>query len=408
MVGIASARPGLLLRRPVAQTVEIARNASRRRLRSVLTIAGIAVGVLALTTLGSMAELANTQLAGGERFLSDHVLVQVANQAGGSRISPEQVARIRSVSGVGAAYATLTMPADAVPPALGSTESIVAFDDGEYARLAPKLPLAEGRGLRFGDRDVAVVGAGFAAQHHLSVGSVLTLPLPPDDGEVAALGVSRDFTVVGVWTRLLAAPDQWAQVSLDDASALVPGAAGSTIANGADVYGEPGADLERVARDIESTVPGLQAISPGQTERAFRSIGAIYTGLTTGSALVALLIGGLSVINTMLMAVSDRTREIGIKKAIGAPTGRIAGELLVESALLGAAGGLLGLLSGWVLTAALNGVTEGATNAQLFLLTPRLLVAVPIFAIGLAVLAGTLPALRAARLDAVAALRAQA
>jgi putative ABC transport system permease protein len=107
------------------------------------------------------------------------------------------------------------------------------------------------------------------------------------------------------------------------------------------------------------------------------------------------------------MAVTDRTREIGIKKALGAPRGRILGELLLESALLGAAGGGIGLLTGWALTALLNGVTEAATDAQLFLLTPRLLLAIPVFSVGLAVAAGALPALRASRLDPVAALRTQ-
>ena len=82
-------------------------------------------------------------------------------------------------------------------------------------------------------------------------------------------------------------------------------------------------------------------------------------------------------------------------------------ELLVESAVLGAIGGAIGLLGGWALTSALNSVTETAQNLDLFLLTPRLALAVPLFAIGLGLAAGLPPAIRAARLDPAVALRAQ-
>jgi putative ABC transport system permease protein len=397
-------------RRPVAEGLEISRNLMRRRLRSMLTVGGIAIGVVALTTLGSMAELAGAQLAGGESFLADHILVQVANQAGSNLVTPEALAAIREIPGVEGAYPTVAMPAEAVPPTLGSQESLLAFDPVEFPRLYPKLPIAEGRALGAGDSGVVVVGAGFASRHNLVVGSVVTLPLPSTDRSPAPDG--RRFTVVGIWKRTLAAPDQWAQIGLEDATGLVAaslptGVDFSVIANGADVYGRPGADLDWIAREIEDSIAGLRAIPPSQTRRAFESLGALYTALTMGSAVVALVVGGLSVVNTMLMAVTDRVREIGIKKAIGAPSRRIIGELLAEAAVLGTLGGLAGVTVGWVLATALNGIALAAGNFDLFLLTPRLLVAAPVFAIGLSVLSGLLPAARAARLDAAMALRVQ-
>lgn len=407
-------RVALRYRRPVAEVVEVLRNLVRRRLRNLLTVAGITVGVFALTTLGAMAERADSQLSGGERFLGDHVTVQAANQAGTSLINSGAIAQMESVPGVAAAYPTLTMPADAAPPVFGSTAQIVAYDWGEYGRLAPKLPVADGRALRSGDAGVTVVGSDFASRYSLSVGSRVTLPIPPQGGGQLAAG-GRSFQVVGILAPTLTAPDQWAELSLADAGRLVsrnlaPALASrlpTLIANGVDVYGEPGADLDAIARQIQASVDGMQAIGPTQAIQAFQQLGAVYTALTTGSALVALVVGGLSVVNTMLMAVTDRVREIGIKKAVGAPPGRIMAELLIESALLGAAGGLAGLLLGWAVTAFLNMASTASQGASLFLLSPRLVVGVPLFAIVLGVVAGALPAYRAGRLDPVAALRSQ-
>lgn len=407
-------RVALRYRRPVAEAMEVGRNLVRRRLRSLLTVAGITVGVLALTTLGAMAERADRQLAGGERFLGDHVTVQAANQAGSSLITADALAQMASIPGVANAYPTLTMPADAAPPVFGSTAQIVAYDAAEYGRLALKLPVAQGRQLRGDDTGVAVVGGDFATRYSLTVGGHVTLPIPPrEGGQLAAAG--RTFTVVGILAPTLTAPDQWAELSMADAGALlvrslpaaVSGRLPTPIANGVDVYGEPGADLDAIAREVQAGVDGMQAIGPTQAIQAFQQLGAVYTALTTGSALVALIVGGLSVVNTMLMAVTDRVREIGIKKAVGAPTGRIVVELLAESALLGGLGGVLGLGVGWGLTLFLNTVASASQGTSVFLVSPRLAVAAPLFAVGLGVVAGALPAYRAARLDPVEALRGQ-
>jgi putative ABC transport system permease protein len=117
-----------------------------------------------------------------------------------------------------------------------------------------------------------------------------------------------------------------------------------------------------------------------------------------------LLIGGLSVVNTMIMAVSERVREIGLKKALGAHTGRLLAEYLLEAATIGAIGGIAGYALGLLVTSVINYLGR-ASNLDLFLVTPNLTLLAIGFAIGLATLAGIAPALRAARLEPVSALR---
>jgi putative ABC transport system permease protein len=137
---------------------------------------------------------------------------------------------------------------------------------------------------------------------------------------------------------------------------------------------------------------------------SFKSGGAIFTFMTTAAALLALIIGGLSVVNTMIMSVTERVREIGLKKAIGAKTRNILGEFLAESTAMGLIGGAIGYLLGLLLTLALN---SGDPSGGVFLITPRLTWIALGFAVALGAGAGVVPAMRAAKMDPVTALRAQ-
>jgi len=119
---------------------------------------------------------------------------------------------------------------------------------------------------------------------------------------------------------------------------------------------------------------------------------------------LALVIGGLSVVNTMIMAVTERFREIGLKKAVGAHTGHILREYLAEATLIGLVGGALGYLLGVILTNVIN-MAGRASNLELFLVTPALTAIALGFSVALGAVAGVIPAFRAARLDPVTALR---
>ena len=170
------------------------------------------------------------------------------------------------------------------------------------------------------------------------------------------------------------------------------------------VYAKPGTNLDRLADTITATVPGVKATKPSDLVNSFKAGGAIFTFMTTAAALLALIIGGLSVVNTMIMSVSERIREIGLKKAIGAKTRTVLGEFLAEATTIGLLGGVIGFGLGALLTLALN---AGDPAGGLFLITPRLVVIALLFAIALGAGAGALPAMRAARMDPVTALRSQ-
>ena len=171
------------------------------------------------------------------------------------------------------------------------------------------------------------------------------------------------------------------------------------------VYGKPGVNLDNLSDSINTQVSGVKATKPSTIVDSFKSGGALFTAITTGAALLALVVGGLSVINTMLMAVTERVREIGLKKAVGARTRHILREYLVEATVIGAIGGTIGLLLGWGITTLVNAATA-ASNLSLFLVSGRLVIVALLFSVGLGAVAGIIPALRASRMDPVRALRA--
>jgi putative ABC transport system permease protein len=104
------------------------------------------------------------------------------------------------------------------------------------------------------------------------------------------------------------------------------------------------------------------------------------------------------------MSVAERTREIGIKRAIGGSRSRIVSELVAESALIGFLGGTIGLMGG-ALVAYIGNELGRSSGFLLFMLTPETAATAVLFSTILGALAGLIPALHAARLDPVAALR---
>jgi putative ABC transport system permease protein len=225
--------------------------------------------------------------------------------------------------------------------------------------------------------------------------------------------INHQFTVIGVLDQTLTAPDNGAYVSLHDAQMLLgeslPAALRGTVnpyqlITSVVAYGRPGVNLDGLATRITAVVPGVKATKPSDLVSSFKSGGAIFTFMTTAAALLALIIGGLSVVNTMIMSVTERTREIGLKKAIGAKTRHILSEFVAESTAMGLIGGLIGFLLGVLMTFLLN---NGDPSGGLFLITPRLTLIALVFAVALGAGAGVIPAVRAARMDPVTALRAQ-
>lgn len=126
---------------------------------------------------------------------------------------------------------------------------------------------------------------------------------------------------------------------------------------------------------------------------------------------VALIVAGLGIINTMVMSILERTREIGIMKAIGGSELQIKSIFFFEAGCIGVLGGIFGLALGWVVTKIAGAVAtyyiiqQGGESVNLFFIPGWLVISAMLFSITVSLLAGVYPAMRAARIDPVEALR---
>lgn len=379
------------------------RNVFRRKARALLTIAGITIGILALVVMGAMAEKLNLLVEGGVRYYGDKVTVIDGGSQGmfGGPLPLDTIAEIEKVDGVKVASASLGMLLDPEQGAsLGVPPMIMANDGRQHDVESFIIEYASGREIAAGDRGKVALGSDIALSMGAEVG---------DTVEVRG----RTFEVVGIAEKTLTAPDNTVMMTLADAQDIyvedLPTAVRaqidpSKLCSSIAVYPIEGTDPEALAVAIGKELPNVRASGPAAFKEQVEGQMKIFNGIIFSVALISLIIGGMSVVNTMTMAVAERTREIGIRKAIGADTSAIVRQFVAESALIGLVGGLTGLGLGALLASGMNAAGE-ASGTMLFLVTGRLALGAVTFAVVLGVIAGLYPAIHAARLHPVHALR---
>ena len=161
--------------------------------------------------------------------------------------------------------------------------------------------------------------------------------------------------------------------------------------------------LKHAQAEIETALPGLRAV-PAAERASDNQFVKLAQASAWGTSTLALLIGILSIANTMVMSVFERTREIGILRALGWKRWQILVLIQLEAAMLGLGGGFLGIALGWIALRVLAAMPQTASIVSASVRWPLLAQAMGI-AILAGLIAGALPAWRAGRLAPVDALR---
>jgi putative ABC transport system permease protein len=360
----------------------VLKNLLRRKVRTALTVAGVAIGVgliVALLSITNGVKSTAAELIHVGR--SDFGLFQEGASDLTRSVLPESLAgRVRSTSGV-ARVARIFLLVGAVEHSDSSL--LFGYVPGEF----PERRLVIVAGHRPVGEE-ALVGDGALSIYHLRMGGV-----------VHAGG--RAFRVAGVYHSGNRFVDRGVILPLRTVQAIAQRPHEVTTLG---VIVKVGATPQAVKRRLEARFPGVTAvIEPGQAVKIDTSSRLIVTAGWIFS-LLALIVGGIGVTNTMAMAVFERVREIGIMRAVGWTSTRIAALIVSEALGIGLLALGIGLLGGWVAAVLF---TEHSSLASLTHadFTGGVFAWGLAFALGVALVGALYPAWRAVSLTPIEALR---
>jgi putative ABC transport system permease protein len=366
--------------------VELAfRNLQRRPARSILTILGVAVAVGSFITLYGLSSSAYENVQQSIEDIPSDLTIRRSGSAElfGGAVPQALVPQVAQIPGIAAVT--------------GELISLVETDSGDHVLAAgwpdgsffwQTVPLEEGRLPRQEERRVALVGLDLAGALKKRTGDTITL-------------IGEPFHIVGV-TRFKSVIDRnEVVVPLSDLQEVTfrPGAV--TYLSLRLAHPQDPAEVDRISNAI-AAIGGLSASKSEDLLRNDSMVG-LLRAVSSSMAWVALLMGTLMVLNTLLMAVLERTREIGILSAIGWSTERIMGALMLEGLILSAIGSVAGIgigIGGAYLLSAIPAIGRYVAVQP----TIGLVLASALAAIGIGIFGSSYPAWRAARQSPATAL----
>lgn len=425
--------------------MEILRNMWRRKFRTFLTIFGIVIGIFAFTVMGSMALKLNKMIDGGKRYITGQITLQPKGTdytTGASGLLPvDTLKKIAEVEGVEAIEGSVGLAVD--EPNLDEASAGVSFgmpptiysidpDSGFVNRNWQTMDVKEGVMI---DKN--------SAQNDITIGYTIALDKGWKVGDKVTIR-GREFNVVGTLEKTMTGPDAYvfmmivparelfveanpflkslkqqsedaAKISDTELAKLSSEARNQVlqartfsmenISTGASVSWKDGIDSEELSNTIKEQFKDEVAVmSPEKMGEMIDKASATMNAIIIGSALLALIVGLFSIVNTMIMSVSERTKEIGIKKAMGASNREITWEYTLEAGVIGLLGGAIGMGLGALAIVLINN-KMASKGAEIFLLSPSFFIDVIVFSFIVGIIAGVIPAIRASKLKVVEAIR---
>ncbi len=391
------------------------REIRRNVMRSFLTILGVVIGVAAVIVMVTLGSGATAQVTEQISSLGSNLLMVMPGQRrhgpGGSSASAEpfDLDDVMAIAGeIGSVAAAAPSSFQSVMAIYGNENwaTSVTGTDNQYLTVR-NWSIENGRQftvseLRSG-KAVCILGTTvqkelFGGQNPLGA----TIRLEKLSCQVIGILKSKGQTTMGT--------DQ-------DDRVLIPlrtfqrRIAGNQDVGRIHVSAREGTSTEKVLKDIELLMRERRHISPTEendfTVMDMQEIAATLTGTTKiltallGTvAGVSLLVGGIGIMNIMLVSVTERTREIGIRLAIGALEREVLMQFLVEAVVLSSFGGLFGIVLALTASVGLAGILQIP-----FIFNPGIVVIAFLFSAGVGVVFGYFPAQKAARLDPIDALR---
>ncbi|HLC31454.1 MAG TPA: ABC transporter permease [Candidatus Nanoarchaeia archaeon] len=393
-------------------------NVRHRGIRSWLTILGVFIGIAAVVSLISLGQSLQQAITGQFSALSaDRLVIQNAETGFGppgstavKKLTEHDVEIVKSVSGIKRVVSRLLRVLPFEYNRVKGFEFVVSIpekqEDIEYTYDSFQIESAEGKLLDATTTGKIMIGSSVAEVQNYEKKLRLGTRVKINGKEFEIAGILKPTGTFQVNSAVfMPEKDLKGLLNIDDEIDLIV----------AQVESE--SQLERVAEEIKRKLrkdrnlkegeEDFSVETPLQAVQTIQTILSIVNLIVGGIAAISLLVGGIGIANTMYTSVLERTKEIGTMKAVGAKNKDILFIFLIESGLIGLIGGLVGAVLGLSLAFAIAAIANNSFGTTLFNVQPSypLLLASIIFAAGLGVLTGLLPAFQASRLKPAEALR---
>jgi ABC-type antimicrobial peptide transport system permease subunit len=357
------------------------RNLLRRRTRTTFTLLGIGISIAAIVALGALAQGMSDLMTDMFRASqTDLLAIEAGVDADFSAIDERVGSRI-------AAWPEVEAVAGTIMTAVNTEKMPMLIVFGYHSRSFAIRHFRIIEGDPLAGRHQVIVGKQAAEQMGVGVGDTLRL-------------LKSNFRVVGIYETGISWEDIGVVIGLREAQSLT--GKPHQVMYYAIQLRDPG-EAEVVKRELEATFPGIDVSLTSEIAQSMSDF-QVLEEMVTQISLLALFIGGLGMLNTMLMSVLERTREIGVLRALGWHKRRVLGMILRESLVLGIVGGICGILLGLGL-GGLMMLAQGTWGSIEPAYPPQVFVQAVVVALIAGVLGGLYPAWRATRMRPVEALR---
>lgn len=374
------------------------------KMRSFLTMLGIIIGVIALVVLVSMVTSASASISDEVSAMGTDTLNVTVFSDEGQPLTMREVMELQDSEMIGYA-ASVSQSVGAVNEVsdvltiLGVTPSYFAIDN---------LQLADGRLLKTSDIDNATYVAVFsyeAAEKVFHTQDILGETVRVRGSEFRVVGVLKESEslLAGLMGGNIYIPYTTCARFSGTSEAVTSFVA--TPQEGVDID-----DAERYLNEILSNryrgdTDAYSIFSTSIIADALDNITGMLSLVLGGIAAISLLVGGIGIMNIMLVSVTERTREIGIRKAVGATMKDILVQFLIEALVLSLMGCLIGVLASWGIIALASWAAANAGSSMVFHMSGSVVAASIAFAVLIGAVFGIYPARKAAKMRPIDALR---
>jgi ABC-type antimicrobial peptide transport system permease subunit len=353
----------------------------RQSVRTLLTVIGIGIAMMAMILLGAMSTGLLDAVTGIAVGVGAHLVGgQPNSSADMSRVNEGTVRRIAALPGVQAAE--------------GLFMGYTTMENLPFLIIFGYQPRS------MGIRDFTVIeGSELTTNRQMLLGRVAAENLDKEVGQTMRL-FGQAFKIVGIYETGVPFQDGGCVISLRDAQKLFGQAHKVSFVG---VWVKDLEEADAVKRDIEARFPDVALSRASEFAEGLSDL-QMMKAMTWAIALMALIVGGLGMTNTMVMSVFERTREIGVLRALGWSKRRILGMIVRESVVLSLLGGVVGAVVGIALGYLIN-LSPAIRGFMRLTYTPDLFFQAFATAFILGIIGGVYPAWRAANLQPVEALR---